>query len=686
MPQRLRCYVCNDLFNSRTMRLIHNFNNDQKTEIALRYRQELNNPVLEINAASRVCINCDNLLNHDVQALNNPESLRLKVIKQRSTDSCMICNNIQNLLQLLSVEARVQIYVDTNIYIPARSQICPQHLDDSGFLLRIFYNTFQSLNRPIVLSGLEISNFLSALRLTAVEYQKKTLNRESLTDEDFTYLTSLTKAQFIDLYRYCDRVLINNQFHYITKDSLFIFLLKMRHGLSDELLKIIFNHNSRQSISCVISTTRKSLTQRFVPENIGLNAINRREYIARHVTPFANELYNDNPNEPKAIAIVDGTYSFIEKSKNYRTLRQSFSIHKGRHLVKPVLLVAPDGYILDIHGPYFADAKNNDASILQDQFQKDVNGINQWFQDGDIFLVDRGYRDVIQFLEGRRYNVKMPPTLQQNQKQLSTEMANLARTITMQRWVVESRNGHIKTIYRFLDGIIPWAHVLNLSDFYLIAGSLINKYRNTLNMPEKTVALAREIKNRLNDVNVVQMRVEVDNLGRRNAIWEQLNHEHIPEFPRFDLQYLRNITLGPYQLQLSPSYIQDKFDHESTDIFQLARHRDDPALLRFRIYSRFRNQTRYQLWVCFRINNEEDDEGEEDGPILGYYCTCKAGARTIGCCAHVASILWYLGWARYQQYIKYPSRALLNFILDAANRNVDNDDPEIEDLIMDVED
>lgn len=42
-------------------------------------------------------------------------------------------------------------------------------------------------------------------------------------------------------------------------------------------------------------------------------------------------------------------------------------MHKGRHLIKPALVVAPDGYILDIHGPYFSDSRNNDASMLQNE-------------------------------------------------------------------------------------------------------------------------------------------------------------------------------------------------------------------------------------------------------------------------------------------------------------------------------
>ena len=196
----------------------------------------------------------------------------------------------------------------------------------------------------------------------------------------------------------------------------------------------------------LISVVRRSMMIRFVPENIGLEAITRQQLIAEHVIPFANELYNDNPKALKAISIADGTYSYIEKSGNYRTMRQSYSVYKGRHLVKSVMMTAPAGYILDIHGPYFADGRNSDASILIDQFGKDIDNINEWFQNGDIFLVDRGYRDAMQFLENQRYNVQMLPVIEGNEHQLSTEMSNRARMVTMQRWVVEAGNGHVKTI------------------------------------------------------------------------------------------------------------------------------------------------------------------------------------------------------------------------------------------------
>ena len=69
--------------------------------------------------------------------------------------------------------------------------------------------------------------------------------------------------------------------------------------------------------------------------------------------------------------IIDSTYSYIQKNLSFRVLQQSYSMHNHRHLLKPNLIVAPDGYILAIFEPYFSDPKNNDAKILRHDFQRD---------------------------------------------------------------------------------------------------------------------------------------------------------------------------------------------------------------------------------------------------------------------------------------------------------------------------
>ena len=42
------------------------------------------------------------------------------------------------------------------------------------------------------------------------------------------------------------------------------------------------------------------------------------------------------------------------------------------------------------------------------------------------------------------------------------------------------------------------------------------------------------------------------------------------------------------------------------------------------------------------------DEHDDQQPIAGWYCTCSAGARVIGCCAHITALLWHLGGCRAQ--------------------------------------
>jgi len=90
----------------------------------------------------------------------------------------------------------------------------------------------------------------------------------------------------------------------------------------------MFSYSSRQYVSLVIQTVRQSLYNNFVPQNLGPAHINRNQFIAEHVTGFANQLFNNKPENPKVIICIDATYVSIERSKNFQTLRQSYSVHK----------------------------------------------------------------------------------------------------------------------------------------------------------------------------------------------------------------------------------------------------------------------------------------------------------------------------------------------------------------------
>jgi len=53
---------------------------------------------------------------------------------------------------------------------------------------------------------------------------------------------------------------------------------------------------------------------------------------------------------------------YIQKSGNFQFQGRSYSMHKGRPLIKPMVVVSTTGYFITVVGPYLSDSKNNDAS------------------------------------------------------------------------------------------------------------------------------------------------------------------------------------------------------------------------------------------------------------------------------------------------------------------------------------
>lgn len=668
MANILACITCDRQMHRQQMARIDGDENIEKREIALSRRNNDNRGPLVVNANTRLCNNCNISIVNEIRALqDDPLALRLNVLRQTSSNTCFICGYNGNITRL-SIECRVNIFLKLNIYVSENTRACANHLNDSGLLHNHLYDGLSSVNRPYRFQGNQLRSFLQGLRSVVNNMSTSKFDDENnISDRDFTSFSPITKDQFRDLFTFCDPVYDGNTFRYITKRDLLTFLCKLRQGATDDFLAAIFGYSSRQTVSIIISTVRRSLMGRFTDENIGLQAINRETYINNHVTEFANHLYNPDPNIRRAIFHVDGTYLEVEKSSNYQAARQSFSMQKKYYLIKPALIVAPNGYILDIHGPYFSDNANNDAAILLVEIQKEgENSFNEWFQEGDIAVVDRGYRDVKDLLEERGMTVKMPPLLGNNQKQYTTEQANAARLIIKTRWIVESRNGHLKSIFKFFNNVISINHAKNLREFLKISAAIINKYKELIYMAGADAQYAQNLKNRALNPNTMQARVEVDpTLKSRNAGWIRLDQDALPDFPQLTLEYLENLTAGVYQLGLAPAYVQDKIIRDEEDSFQFDQRLLEPGLIRIRLYSRFSRRTKHQLWIAYAAVVEDEEVDVEDGRILSYYCTCKAGARTLGSCAHVAAVLWYLGYARHQVNVAYPSTILLDYIENA---------------------
>ncbi|CAF0918056.1 unnamed protein product [Brachionus calyciflorus] len=222
---------------------------------------------------------------------------------------------------------------------------------------------------------------------------------------------------------------------------------------------------------------------------------------------------------------------------------------------------------------------------------------------GDVILVDRGFRDSIEYFENKKLRVMMPAFIAKYRKQLTCQQANHSRLVTKCRWDLLFTNS---------------AEFVNL-----------------------------------NDVDLVQ------------------------DFPRLSYEYiLENITFGSYQLKQSLGYLAEHFDINGKLIMKKDKHnsviilKKNSRVIKGKIQSRHSWSVNYKVNVSYLSNIEHQ---KNQVPINGWYCPCKNGSRTIGCCSHIASIIFYFGYARYLDEIPKPASFLSSIYPNCFNDSSDEE-------------
>lgn len=173
--------------------------------------------------------------------------------------------------------------------------------------------------------------------------------------------------------------------------------------------------------------------------------------------------------------------------------------------------------------------------------------------------------------------------------------------------------------------------------------AISNRYLKPLSAgdAEEDLALGSKILYLSKQVNTLQQHVELNKLDCRTVCWEEV--EDLADFT--------------YQLHLSPSYAQEHIEGDCA----IQVHKEEPGLLQVCLQSCHVSSKSYLLWIRY-----------EAGEICGWYCKCRAGARVVGMCAHVAAILWYVGYARHHREGRLGVSDWGEFISDASS--VDDSD------------
>ena len=150
----------------------------------------------------------------------------------------------------------------------------------------------------------------------------------------------------------------------------------------------------------------------------------------------------------KVTLILDGTYIYIPKSSDHKVQKSSYSGQKKRNWVKFMSSVLPDGYVLDIIGPFY---DNENAAKSTETILNKVDELKTWLQETDNSNVDRGFKDVLYLLKSSGYEPRMPSYIKAGQSQHETPEGITNRQCTKTRWVVESYHGRLKQWHMFKD-------------------------------------------------------------------------------------------------------------------------------------------------------------------------------------------------------------------------------------------
>jgi hypothetical protein len=573
--------------------------------------------------------------------------------------SCCLCGKGAP-LHVMPKSARLQTLSQTQVYIPDGNRCCQDHLLSSIWLKWSDLQYVKSIRDQLPMQPLSVTEdvFLALLQTTEkMAASRATLDFDDdtvLGEEEYKALTGLSKHHFTQLTQVASEGGLESTRIMPVRRALALFLMKLRTGEPNAILASLFNLKMPRQVGRVIQRVVVALKRSFVPYHLGINHLTREQAIT-HIPDYCRVLM---PSAPESVTvIVDGTYSYIQKPGDNSCQRKRFCMHKNRHLVKPTMFALPDSYILLCLPHYLSDSKNNDAAILEHALRND-NELRQWFHRDDVFVVDRGYSDSKTYLEEQGFVFKMPTFLPKGDKQLATCDANANRCITRVRFVVEIINRRWRE-WRFFQGVIHNRNYEHLDDYTQIACALINAFSvRIVSNDDYRLAVAQTIRDKqlTQQINHLQQDVVRRGLNRASRAFIECNPDtELLDFPQLSLEIIKSsITLGDFQIKQARWYISEALNTHGS--YKISYHKEENGLLRARIQSRHISAKCYFVWI--RYDTESVHE---------WYCQCKAGARTVGCCSHVASVICYLGFYRYHRDKIPTTRSTMQF-KDAADR------------------
>ena len=236
------------------------------------------------------------------------------------------------------------------------------------------------------------------------------------------------------------------------EDQFLLVLIRLRLGLSEQLLSYIFKIN-------ISSVSRIFL--RWIP------AMYRRFKLI-NIWPSKDKVINTMPMSvavkyPQLRVIIDCTEVKIPKPKGPVNQQTTFSSYKNCNTAKALIGISPTGaisFISDLYGGSISDKEITKKSGLLDMMDA-----------GDVIMADRGF--LIEDL-ARPYNISVNvPPFTGGKEQFTPHEVALGRRIANTRIHVERAIGQIKE-YKLLSHILVPQLIPYLNEIFFVCALLTN--------------------------------------------------------------------------------------------------------------------------------------------------------------------------------------------------------------------
>lgn len=137
---------------------------------------------------------------------------------------------------------------------------------------------------------------------------------------------------------------------------------------------------------------------------------------------------------------------------------------------------------------------------------------------------------------------------------------------------------------------------------------------------------------------------------RKKVIYGNISSNDLLDFPEMTEKDLKILFTGTYQLSQAISYLAEMVDKDGKVNIQFLKEKSN--IIKVLVQSRHISRKVYR---CF-LEYNPDSIGFSG--LLRYACECANGRRTVGCCSHIAAVVYFLSHARYLSKIYKPAEIL----------------------------